>query len=78
MVLQGTPTNIKDLMKVGVTAVTAGILGAVLPIICIGGCLYFVFPSFYSVVSACGIGLVFAATSVSIPVAMLVNMQKCI
>lgn len=74
--LAGYETNIKDLMKVGVTAVTAGILGAVLPIICIGGCLYFVFPSFYSVVSACGIGLVFAATSVSIPVAMLVNMQK--
>lgn len=74
--LAGYETNIKDLMKVGVTAVAAGVLGALLPIVCIGSFLYYFFPATYTLISASGIGLVFAATSVSIPVAMLVSMQK--
>lgn len=74
--LAGYETNLKDLMKVGVTAVAAGILGAFVPIAFIGGFLYYLLPSAYSLVGALGIGLVFAATSVSIPVAMLVSSNK--
>lgn len=74
--LAGYETNLKDLVKVGVTAVAAGTLGAFIPIGMIGGFLYYFLPQSYSLVSALGIGLIFAATSVSIPVAMLVSSNK--
>ncbi len=74
--LAGYETNLKDLVKVGVTAVAAGTLGALVPIGMIGGFLYYFLPHSYSLVSALGIGLIFAATSVSIPVAMLVSSNK--
>ncbi|MCF7900325.1 cation:proton antiporter [Candidatus Babeliales bacterium] len=74
--LAGYETNVKDLIKVGATAVGAGIFGAIIPIIMIGGGLYWLFPGLYSVPALIGIGLVFAATSVSIPVAMLVSSNK--
>lgn len=74
--LAGYETNLKDLMKVGVTALAAGILGAIAPIGIIGGFLYYFLPQSYSLVSAIGVGLIFAATSVSIPVAMLVSSNK--
>lgn len=74
--LAGYETNIKDLMKVGTTAVGAGIFGAIIPILMVGGGLHLFFPGLYSIPSLIGIGLVFAATSVSIPVAMLVSSNK--
>ena len=74
--LAGYETNLKDLMKVGITALAAGILGAFVPIGFIGGALYYGFGGTYSLVSSLGIGLIFAATSVSIPVAMLVASNK--
>jgi Kef-type K+ transport system membrane component KefB len=74
--LAGYETNLKDLMKVGTTAVAAGVLGAFIPIGIIGGFLYYFLPGLYGNVAAMGIGLVFAATSVSIPVAMLVSSNK--
>lgn len=74
--LAGYETNVKDLIKVGATAVGAGIFGAIIPIIMIGGGLYWLFPGLYSVPALIGIGLIFAATSVSIPVAMLVSSRK--
>jgi Kef-type K+ transport system membrane component KefB len=74
--LAGYETNLNDLMKVGITALAAGVLGALVPIGFIAGFLYYFFPSVYSSATAVGIGLVFAATSVSIPVAMLVSSNK--
>ncbi|MFT6765158.1 MAG: Kef-type K+ transport system membrane component KefB [Alteromonas naphthalenivorans] len=74
--LAGYETNLKDLIKVGATAVAAGTLGAFIPIGLIGGFLYYFLPHTYGLVSAIGIGLIFAATSVSIPVAMLVSSNK--
>lgn len=73
--LAGYETDIKDMLKVGPTATIAGFLGAIAPIVItffavitlIGGCNYF---------TAIGLGLVFSATSVSIPVAMLVAQNK--
>ena len=74
--LAGYETDLKDLMKVGMTALTAGLFGAFVPIVFIGGALLYIFPGLYSNVGAVGIGLIFAATSVSIPVAMLVSSNK--
>ena len=74
--LAGYETNLKDLFKVGVTAVAAGTLGAFVPIGLIGGFLYYCVPQTYGLVGALGVGLIFAATSVSIPVAMLVSSNK--
>jgi Kef-type K+ transport system membrane component KefB len=74
--LAGYETNLKDLIKVGTTAVVAGTLGALIPIGLIGGFLYCFLPQTYGLVSALGVGLIFAATSVSIPVAMLVSSNK--
>lgn len=74
--LAGYETNVKDLLKVGVTAVSAGFLGGILPIVLIGSALWFLYSGFFSFVTVVGVGLVFAATSVSIPVALLVSSQK--
>lgn len=74
--LAGYETNIKDLIKVGTTAIAAGFFGALVPIAMIVGGLHLFFPGMYSLVSLLGIGLIFAATSVSIPVAMLVSSRK--
>ncbi|HBR70895.1 TPA: hypothetical protein DIC20_02230 [Candidatus Dependentiae bacterium] len=71
----GYETDIKDMMKVGVTATSAGFLGAIMPIIMIVSLAYVFFPSL-SLVMPIGLGLIFSATSVSIPVAMLVAQQK--
>lgn len=74
--LAGYETNIRDLMKVGATAVGAGAFGAILPVIAVVGGMQWLYPGHYSLVTMMGIGLVFAATSVSIPVAMLVSYNK--
>lgn len=71
----GYETDIKDMMKVGVTATSAGFLGAIMPIAIIVGLAY-VFSPYSSLVRPIGLGLIFSATSVSIPIAMLVAQQK--
>jgi Kef-type K+ transport system membrane component KefB len=71
--IAGHETDVRDLVKVGFTATTAGILGALIPIVM----TVLVVLSFgYTLVQAVGLGLIFAATSVSIPVAMLVSQKK--
>ena len=74
--IAGHETDIKDMLKVGVTAVTAGILGALLPIIMTVGTLVWLFPTVFSLAESTALGLAFAATSVSIPVAMLFAYNK--
>lgn len=74
--LAGYETNVRDLAKVGGTAVGAGILGALLPIAMIVLGLKSFYTSDFSIVGMVGIGIIFAATSVSIPVAMLVSSDK--
>lgn len=72
--IAGHETDIKDILKVGVTATGAGIFGALIPIIVMAAWL--VWFNGLSIVTAIGIGLIFAATSVSIPVAMFFSQKK--
>lgn len=72
----GYESDIHDILKVGDIAIGAGILGAVLPIVMVAGFFYYCLPGTLSMTAAAGIGLIFAATSVSIPVAMLVSQNK--
>jgi Kef-type K+ transport system membrane component KefB len=72
--IAGHETDLQDIFSIGPVAVMAGIFGAVLPIIMIGAPLYYC--GEWSAVQAIGMGLIFAATSVSIPVAMLFAYNK--
>ena len=72
--IAGHETDIKDILKVGVTATGAGIFGAVIPIVVIAAWL--VWFNGMTLATAIGIGLIFAATSVSIPVAMFFSQKK--
>lgn len=73
--IAGHETDIRDIFHVGVTATTAGLLGAIMPI---GLCIiaaYYMLGSF-SLIQAIAMGLIFSATSVSIPITMLVSQRK--
>lgn len=70
----GHETDIKDILNVGFTATGAGIFGALIPIFVIAGWL--IYAGDMGIISATGIGLIFAATSVSIPVAMFFAQNK--
>jgi Kef-type K+ transport system membrane component KefB len=72
--IAGHETDIADILKVGFTATGAGILGAIVPILFIAAWL--VWFSGLSLAAAIGVGLIFAATSVSIPVAMFFSQKK--
>lgn len=72
--IAGHETDIADILKVGFTATGAGIFGAIVPIIIIAAWL--VWLGGLSLASAIGVGLIFAATSVSIPVAMFFSQKK--
>ncbi len=74
--IAGHETDIKDVFKVGFTATVAGVLGALLPIALLFALLYYGIGGPFSLVTSLGIGIIFAATSVSIPVAMLVSQRK--
>ncbi|MFC1841553.1 cation:proton antiporter [Candidatus Dependentiae bacterium] len=74
--IAGHETDIKDILKVGFTALTAGVLGAVVPILLITGLAYYILGNFFDLTQSVGLGLVFAATSVSIPLAMLFSRNK--
>jgi Kef-type K+ transport system membrane component KefB len=73
--IAGHETDVRDIFHVGVTATAAGLLGALLPIFMTVGAAYY-FLQGYTLVQSIGIGLIFSATSVSIPVTMLVSMRK--
>lgn len=75
--MAGYETEISEMKKVGYIAALAGILGAFLPIVFIVGSMpLFILMSDWSLVQFLGLGLVLAATSVSIPVAMLFEAKK--
>jgi len=73
--IAGYETDIHDIAKVGRAAISAGFLGAVLPIAVMWIGLMIIAPHLFSVVQAVGMGLIFAATSVSIPIAMLFSLK---
>jgi Kef-type K+ transport system membrane component KefB len=72
--IAGHETELGDIAHVGVTACIAGVLGAVLPIAFIGVALVYCLG--WGLVQSLSVGLIFAATSVSIPVAMLFSYHK--
>ena len=74
--LAGHETDVHDILKIGITPVVAGFFGAILPIIFIGSFLYYILGDGWSLVQALSMGLIFAATSVSIPIAMLLTYSK--
>src|SRR4030095_11731601 len=75
--IAGHETDLQDIFSIGPVAVGAGILGALLPIIMIAVPLYYgLCGGEWSAIQAIGMGLIFAATSVSIPVAMLFSYNK--
>jgi len=76
MWIAGHETDIQDIIKVGLTAVVAGILGALLPVGTIYIISVFMLPSTFNLIQSIGIGLIFSATSVSIPVAMLFSQGR--
>lgn len=73
--IAGHETDIRDIFHVGVTATAAGILGALMPIACVLLLSYYM-PYDFTLIQAVSLGLILAATSVSIPVAMLVAQRK--
>ena len=74
--IAGHETDLQDIFSIGPVAVSAGAFGAVLPIIMIAAPLYWCFGGEWNAIQAIGMGLIFAATSVSIPVAMLFAYDK--
>lgn len=72
--IAGHETNVRDILSIGLTAISAGIFGAVFPIIMTAGFLYYGFS--WTLLQSIALGLIFAATSVSIPVAMLFAYRK--
>lgn len=69
--IAGHETDVRDILKVGRAAISAGFLGAVLPIVLSWIMLFYCMPGLFTSLQAIGMGLVLAATSVTIPVAML-------
>ena len=74
--IAGHETDLQDAFAIGPVAILAGIFGAVLPIIMIAAPLYYGLGGEWNMIQALGMGLIFAATSVSIPVAMLFAYNK--
>ena len=74
--IAGHETDLKDILSIGLTTVTAGILGAFFPIVMTASLLYFGFGAYWSLLQSISLGLVLSATSVSIPVAMLFAYNK--
>lgn len=74
--IAGHETDIKDILKVGITAVSAGLLGAIIPILMTVIGVYYGLSGSFTLVQAIGLGLVLSATSVSIPIAMFFAQNK--
>jgi len=71
--IAGHETELDQLKQVGFVAVLAGLLGALLPLGIVGILVGYWATSWSQAIS---MGLIFAATSVSIPVAMLISFNK--
>jgi Kef-type K+ transport system membrane component KefB len=76
MWVAGHETDLRDIVSIGFTAVSAGFLGALVPIITIAAALYYGLGGMWDLLQSLSIGIIFAATSVSIPVAMLFERRK--
>lgn len=74
--IAGHETDIKDIIKVGFTALTAGFLGAVVPISLTVIVIFYGLGSYFNLVQSFSVGLILAATSVSIPIAVLFAQHK--
>ncbi len=74
--LAGHETNIKDMAKVGLVSTLSGAIAAIMPIIMITATFYFLDGYCFNLASSIGQGVVFAATSVSIPITMLISYGK--
>lgn len=74
--LAGYETNVYDIISMGITPICAGIFGAILSIILIAGLLICFLSSSWTLIQALSIGVILAATSVSIPIAMLFALNK--
>ncbi|MGB8367541.1 MAG: cation:proton antiporter [Candidatus Babeliales bacterium] len=75
--IAGHETDIHDILSIGLTAVSAGVFGVFFPIVMTAGVLYYgLGAESWSNVQAISLGIVFAATSVSIPIAMLFSYNK--
>jgi len=74
--IAGYETDIHDILSIGMTTLSAGIFGVFFPIVMTVALLYYGFGAQWSIVQAISLGLIFSATSVSIPVAMLFSYNK--
>lgn len=74
--IAGHETDIHEMMHVGIASIAGGILGALMPIGMIVAVSHLGMLGAISLQGATGLGLIFAATSVSIPVAMLLTYNK--
>ncbi|MFC1842556.1 cation:proton antiporter [Candidatus Dependentiae bacterium] len=74
--IAGHETDIKDILKVGFTAVTAGVFGVLFPVFLVAAASFYLFGTFFNITQSIGLGLIFSATSVSIPIAMLLARNK--
>src|SRR5260221_1363360 len=75
--IAGHETDVQDIYSIGMVAVAAGIFGAILPIIMIAVQLYYWGgDEEWNAIQAIGMVLIFAATRVSIPWAMLFAYNK--
>lgn len=74
--MAGHETDIESVSRVGFSAIIAGVLGAILPIGMISSFLYIVLGDTWSWTSFVGMGLVFAATSVSISIAVFFSYDR--
>lgn len=74
--MAGHETDLYEMMHVGWVAALGGICGAVLPVVGVVLVLECFFALQWTLVQSVALGLAFAATSVSIPVAMLFAAQK--
>jgi Kef-type K+ transport system membrane component KefB len=74
--IAGHETDVQDMYQIGLIAVLSGIFGALFPIIMTTVGMYVWMPTEWSLLQMVGTGLALAATSVSIPVAMLVANDK--
>ncbi len=76
MWVAGHETDLRDIASIGFTAVSAGFLGALVPIVMFAAALFYGLGGMWDLLQSLSIGIIFAATSVSIPIAMLFERRK--
>lgn len=74
--IAGHETDVQDIYHIGLAAIAAGFFGAVLPIMITVVTMYYGMATGWQIQEMVAMGLALAATSVSIPVAMLIASNK--